>query len=300
MIRVVFIGCVDFSAALLGKLVSVPEAEVVGVVSRESSSFNSDFCSLKPQAEAAGIPCFLDSGNHQQQMVDWMKPLSPDFVYCFGWPYLLHADALAIPSEGTIGYHPTALPKNRGRHPIIWTLVLGLTETASTFFFMDEGADSGDILSQEPLSVTKEDSAETLYARLKETAINQIGQFTPRLASGQYSRVPQDSSLSNSWRKRSKEDGKIDWRMPAEGIYNLVRALTNPYPGAHFELHGSDTKVWLCEVLTEHYSKRELDNVEPGQVLASAAGGVDVRCGNGVVRLKKHGLDYLPLVGTYL
>ena len=298
--RIVFIGCVDFSCALLIQVLTLRDAEVVGVVTRESSNFNADFRSLKPLADQAYIPCFIDAGNRQEEMAAWITSLSPDVIYCFGWPYLLRKAILGIPSLGVIGYHPTALPKNRGRHPIIWTLALGLTETASSFFFMDEGADSGDILSQKSLKVRREDTAATLYTRLKEIALSQVQEFTPLLAAGTFPRNPQDHSKANYWRKRSNVDGKVDWRMPSEGIYNLVRALTHPYPGAHIEWEGSEIKVWQCEVLQENYLDEESLNFEPGRVLAASAECVDIRCGEGVIRLVRHGFHTLPRMGAYL
>lgn len=300
MMRIVFIGCVDFSHALLNHVLSLPNVEVVGVVTRESSNFNTDFRSLKPLSDQANILCFLDAGNRQKEISTWITSLSPDVIYCFGWPYLLQKEILEIPPLGVIGYHPTALPENRGRHPIIWTLALGLTETASSFFFMDEGADSGDILSQKSLGVGREDDAATLYARLKEVALSQVQEFTPLLATGNFPRAPQDHSKANYWRKRSKMDGKIDWRMPPEGIYNLVRALTNPYPGAHIEFEGSEIMVWQCAVLKDSYPDEKISNLELGRVLASSTGGVDIRCGEGVVRLTKHDFHTLPQVGTCL
>ncbi len=298
--RIVFIGCVDFSCALLGKVLTLPDAQVVGVVTRESSGFNADFCSLKLLADQANVPCFIDAGNRQDEMATWITALSPDVIFCFGWPYLLRNEILMLPALGVIGYHPTALPKNRGRHPIIWTLALGLTETASSFFFMDAGADSGDVLSQKELEVLEEDDAGSLYGRLEEIALNQVGEFTPLLANGNYPRIPQDHALANYWRKRGKSDGKIDWRMPARGIYNLVRALTKPYVGAHVEAAGLEIKVWCCQVLNAAYPQELIENLEPGRVLAANAEGLDIRCGQGVVRLTRHEFQTLPQVGAYL
>ena len=82
---------------------------------------------------------------------------------------------------GIVGYYPAALPSNRGRHPLIWALVLCLTETASTLFFMDEGADSGDILDQRQVSILPSDDAKSLYQRITQVAISQIPGFVPRL-----------------------------------------------------------------------------------------------------------------------
>ena len=127
---------------------------------------------------------------------------------------------------GVVGYHPAALPANRGRHPLIWALVLGLEKTASTFFFMDEGVDSGDILSQRSITITWDDDARTLYCRVTATALDQIGEFVSALISGNYLRTSQDKSKVSYWRKRESNDGKIDWRMSAKSIHNLVCGLT--------------------------------------------------------------------------
>ena len=88
--------------------------------------------------------------------------------------------------------------------------------------------------------------------------------------------------------------------MPAQGIYNLVRALTEPYPGAHIERDGSEIKIWHCEALEEDYPAEKILSVEPGRVLATSSRGVDVRCGDGVVRLTGHEFPTLPQVGAWL
>ena len=151
--RIVIIGCVDFSAAMLGMLLDHPEAEIVGLVTRNESSANADFHDLQPFARQAGCPVFLSTGKDQQTMAAWLRERQADVIYCLGWSLLLTAEVLAIPPLGVVGYHPAALPQNRGRHPIIWALALGLEQTASSFFLMDEGADSGDILSQTPVDI---------------------------------------------------------------------------------------------------------------------------------------------------
>jgi methionyl-tRNA formyltransferase len=232
-------------------------------------------------------------------MALWMQRLSPDIVYCFGWSYLLRQSILAIPRFGVIGYHPTKLPQNRGRHPIIWALALGLKETASSFFYMDEGADSGDLISQETLEITQDDTAKTLYARLQELALEQVEVFTAQLVSGENIRLPQCHEHANYWRKRNTQDGQIDWRMPAEGIYNLVRALTHPYVGAHFLHHGQEVCVWACKI-SEGYRQEDILHVEPGRVLSCNQQHIDVRCGDGVICLMEHEMLELPLVGAYL
>ncbi|MFL0606839.1 formyltransferase family protein [Cylindrospermopsis raciborskii G7] len=281
----------------------MPSVDIVGIVTRSNSNFNADFCSLIPIAKRCGIPFFVDSKNNQNDMEHWIKSRSPDIVYCFGWSYLLKKEILSLPKLGVIGYHPTALPKNRGRHPIIWALALGLTETASSFFIMDEGADSGDLISQKKVIISNTDNAASLYSKLTSVALKQVETFTSLLASGKIQRIPQDHTQSNYWRKRTKLDGKIDWRMSTKGIYNLVRALAKPYPGAHCEYNSNEIKIWGCKIILNDHDDlfiSKFAHIEHGRVVSSSVEGIDIRCGNGVIRLTQHEFSELPLAGVCL
>jgi len=295
--RIVFIGCVQFSFEMLKHLLlNVSEAEVVGVVTRRQSRFNTDFSPLDSLAEEFNVPCYYADETNQIEMADWVKKLKPDVIYCFGWSYLLKKDVIDIPPIGVIGYHPAALPANRGRHPIIWALALGLSETASTFFFIDEGTDTGDILSQVFVSIEEKDDALSLYKKLISVALLQVEKFTKALVNNTYLRVSQDHSCANYWRKRTVEDGKIDWRMPARGLYNLVRALTRPYIGAHCIYQDQEVKIWRTEITNLEYR-----NIEPGKVITIEEGStILIKCGDGVLRLVEHEFEILPKAGEYL
>ncbi len=297
MMRIVFIGCVQFSFEMLKHLLlNVSEAEVVGVVTRRQSRFNTDFSPLDSLAEEFNVPCYYADETNQIEMADWVKKLKPDVIYCFGWSYLLKKDVIDIPPIGVIGYHPAALPANRGRHPIIWALALGLSETASTFFFIDEGTDTGDILSQVFVSIEEKDDALSLYKKLISVALLQVEKFTKALVNNTYLRVSQDHNRANYWRKRTVEDGKIDWRMPARGIYNLVRALTRPYIGAHCIYQDQEVKIWRTEITDLEYR-----NIEPGKVITIEEGStILIKCGDGVLRLVEHEFEILPKAGEYL
>jgi methionyl-tRNA formyltransferase len=294
-LRILFIGAVDFSRSCLEHLVA-RGAQVVGVIGRSSSSVNSDFSRLDDIAKVAGIPYLEANKINSEETAAWIMERAPDIGFCFGWSQLIGAKVLAIPRLGIVGYHPAMLPQNRGRHPLIWALALGLQETGSTFFFMDEGADSGDILSQRPLPVLAEDDAGSLYARMTETALDQISEFLPQLQSGNFERFAQEDALANVWRKRTAEDGCIDWRMPAENIHNLVRALAPPYPGATIRVDGSDITVRKSVVLDTFVP----DNFEPGRVLSVDGRAISIVCGVGAIRLLDHDFLCMPIVGSVL
>jgi len=279
--NILFIGTVDFSFHALQKLVDL-KATIVGVITKIKSSFHADFHDLKPICENENIPYKYVKDINAKENLNWIKSKRPDIIFCFGWSQLLKKELLNIPHMGIVGYHPAALPYNRGRHPIIWALCLGLKETGSTFFFMDEGADSGDILSQKVINISKDDNAGTLYLKTTNIALKQIDEFLPLLMSGNYLRAPQNHSLSNTWRKRGIEDGKIDWRMNAENIHNLVRSLTHPYIGAHFVLEGREIKVWDTTI-----GDPAPENLEPGKVLSIQDGIAQIKCGSGTILLNE-------------
>jgi methionyl-tRNA formyltransferase len=294
-VKIVFIGCVEFSFNALVTLLQNPKAEIVGILTRRTSPSNSDFQSLESIAQEKSIPYVLAEEKTEAEILHWMKSASPDVAYCFGWSKLLKSEFLSLPRLGIVGFHPAKLPQNRGRHPLIWALALGLKETASTFFFMDEGADSGDILSQEGILITESDDAKSLYAKMTDIALKQIHTFTQDLAAGQIQRKKQEHALTNHWRKRSKLDGTIDWRMPATGIHNLVRALARPYPGAHFVSMGQEIKLWKTRIQPEAPA-----NFEAGKVLSIHGKEITIKCGTGAICLIDHELKDLPQKGSYL
>ena len=294
--RIIYIGTVIFSARALEKLISI-KADIVGVVTRKESSFNSDFFDLSVIAEPHRIPIHYTSNINGVATVNWIRELYPDVIFCFGWSNLIKKEVLDIAPHGVIGYHPSLLPFNKGRHPLIWAKVLGLTTSGSTFFFMDEAADTGDILSQKEFVIDFNDDASKLYNKVSEIAMNQIEEFCSELESGNYKRIKQNPTIGNSWRKRGKKDGLIDFRMSSKSICNLVQALSKPYLGAHIEYNGNEIIIW--EVCLGEYDVTN-NNIEPGKVISTSKNCVEVKTGDSSIWLVCHEFNELPIPGTYL
>jgi len=292
--RIIFIGSVDFSAHMLQKLISL-QAEVVGVCTKIPDNKQSDLKDLSKIAHQHNIACCVTNDINDTATRNWIKDLNPDIIFCFGWSALIKKELLTLPPMGVLGYHPTKLPKNRGRHPLIWSLVLGLTQSGSTFFFMQEGADNGDILSQKDFVISYEDDAQTLYNKVITLAIQQLEEFLPQLQKNHYPRIPQNHQEANIWRKRSYKDGMIDFRMHSHSIYNLVRALSHPYPGATIRYKEEDIKIWkVKEVMLD------IPNIEPGKVLYNTNNTLLVKTADAAVEILEHEFITLPKQGEYL
>ncbi len=292
--KIVFIGTVEFSKKALQKLVNI-DAELVGVCTKEKSSFNSDFADLTPICKENKIPVNFVEDINSKESINWIKDLNPDIIFCFGWSSLIKNELLSLAPMGVVGYHPAKLPQNRGRHPIIWALALGLKRSASSFFFMDDKADSGDIISQKEFEILDSDDAKTLYDKIIQLALIQIEDFVPQLKDNTYTRIKQDQALSNVWRKRNKADGKIDFRMSSKAIYNLVRALTKPYVGAHLEYKEKDISIWKVKIIENNDI-----NIESGKVIESSKEKLIIKTYDAAIEILEHEFKEVPKVGEYL
>jgi len=285
--RILYIGIVDFSHHCLSEVLK-NDGNVIGVITSNNINNNSDFSDLTPLAKDYNIPIHYTDNINNKDTVAWIRDKNPDIIFCFGWSQLIQKEVLSIPRMGIIGSHPTLLPENRGRHPLIWSIVLGLDKGGLTFFFMDEGADSGPILSQVSFLINQSDTAYSLYEKIKSIATEQIKEFLPKLINNKYETIEQESNKSLYWRKRNYKDGLIDFRMSKEAIYNLVRALTRPYPGAQVKFKQENITVWEIELIKDIIRQ----NMEPGRIISTINKKPVVKCYDGLVLLK----DYEPTI----
>ncbi|MBW1508492.1 methionyl-tRNA formyltransferase, partial [Campylobacter jejuni] len=227
--------------------------------------------------------------------------LKPDIIYCFGWSSLIKKELLN--SYPIIGFHPSKLPYNRGRHPIIWALFLNLKESGSSFFIMDKGADTGRILSQKSIKISSKDNAKSLYEKITQKALKQIEDFTLKIYKKSLKNKDFKSILhtlsykqtkGNTWRKRDFKDGKIDFRMNSLAIYNLIRALAPPYTGAEVLYHNKIYKIYEAKIV-----KNSQNNLECGKILKVDQKGILVKSYDGAILLTQHNFDILPKNGEY-
>ncbi|MGB0383246.1 MAG: methionyl-tRNA formyltransferase [Ardenticatenaceae bacterium] len=288
--RIVFVGTVDFSKHCLQQVLE-NGGHVVAVLTlpRERARFNNDYADLKPTAISYGVPVYHIDKINDPETITLIRSLQPDVIFVFGLSQLISKEILEIPPLGCIGTHPALLPRNRGRHPLIWALVEGLTESGLTFFYLDEGADSGDILWQKSFPITLEDDAGTLYDKMKILATQAIQDFLHQLGQGTASRIPQKHSQATYWRKRTAKDGEIHWDAPTIQTYNLIRGLTHPYIGAHSYLNGKKIVIWRTQ-LPSVSLPTEAKKLPPGSIFTQSDSGFNVRTGDGFLTLLEYEL----------
>jgi methionyl-tRNA formyltransferase len=163
----------------------------------------------------------------------------PDYFFCFSYSMIINKDLLEIPRFGAINFHGGLLPEFRGANIINWVLIEGAKETGMTSHYMTAGIDDGDIIFQERISISEEDTAKTLKEKVDAIGFDMLRRIKNLLDQGKkLPRAPQDGSRSRYFRRRRPEDGLIDWRKSDEDIFNLVRALVHPWPGAFYLVNG--------------------------------------------------------------
>jgi methionyl-tRNA formyltransferase len=225
--------------------------------------------------------------------IELIRSMKPDAIFVFGWSRLLGPELLAI--APCIGSHPALLPRDRGRHPITWALVDGLDKTGLTFLWLDEGADSGDILWQRAFRIGPNDDAADVYAKIEDLAVDALREFIPLLAAGTAPRTAQDHRFATYRRKRGKNDQMIDWRRPRREIHNLVRGLARPYYGAVARIGGQDVHVWKTRIPEEEPAAAPIAGV-----VAVDGSGVAVRAGDGFLEIVESEPEGLIVPGATL
>jgi len=284
------VGAVEFSQHCLQTIID-NDGDVVAVftIEKEKSAMHSDYADISGLAADRGVPVHAAGDMNRPENIEIIKSYAPDIIFVFGWSRLISQEILDIPPMGCIGVHPALLPKNRGRHPIVWALVEGLAESGLTFFYLEDTADSGDIIWQKAFPISLEDDARTVYEKIKTLGKQAIEEFLPQLQQKIAPRIIQDDASATYWRKRTQKDGEIQWDASAMTTYNLVRGLTHPYVGAHTYVDGQEIKVWKARLSQSPYAAQTSDSA-PGTVLGVSEDGFEVATGNGSLMV----CDYEP------
>jgi methionyl-tRNA formyltransferase len=192
------------------------------------------------------IPVYTPERLRDSSWTELLKKLSPDYILSFYYRYMIPQEIINTAKIAPLNLHGSLLPKFRGRCPVNWVLVKGEKKTGVTLHVMEVKPDAGDIIAQREVEIGFEDTAHTLFLKLASAARLLMRDTLPELLSGKFQRVPQ-TGVSSYFGGRRPEDGLIDWNTDAVTIYNLIRAVTHPYPGAFTYLEGKKFFIWRAE-----------------------------------------------------
>jgi methionyl-tRNA formyltransferase len=270
------IGCVCLQELLNGG------ATVAAVITHEDDPKEEVwFRSVRQLAEAHGVPVFAPDNVNTPEWVGRIAASQPDFLFSFYYRKILGKEILALPSRGALNLHGSLLPKYRGRCPVNWVLIHDERETGVTLHYMEEKPDRGDIVAQRAVPITDEDTALTLFHKMTDAAAALMRETYPLLCAGHAPRRPQEQALASYFGGRKPEDGRIDWAQPARAVFNLVRAVTHPYPGAFTTWQGQRLYVWEAHPLPG------ANRAAPAGTVLSTQPELQVQTGTGFVRLTR-------------
>jgi len=222
---------------------------------------------------------------NSDKSINLIKSYEPDYLF-LSWPKILKKKALQIPKEFCIGTHPTELPYNRGRHPLHWLIALGIPETKLSFFRMDEGVDTGNILFQVPFSISPEDTIENAVSSMNKAAYEGTKLLYQKLKKDEIEEKEQKYTKTNYWRKRTPHDTVLDLRMPANLISRLVRSYTPPYLCAKLIFGKHVLPISNSRVVDTDLSYEELQRVVPGKVIDICGRNIRVKVDDKIIDLE--------------
>ena len=278
--RLVFMGTPDFASASLEALLKSDDS-VVGVVTQpDRPKGRGQILTPSPVkllAERQQIPLLQPLKMKDPEFLQALAGWKPDLIAVAAFGRILTPTILSLPPHGCINVHGSLLPKYRGAGPIQWAIINGETETGITTMLMDEGMDTGAMLLQEALPITPEDTADTLSPRLAELGGRLLVKTIGQLKAGTLVPRPQDASQATLAPLLKKEDGVIDWALPAIALGNRVRGLS-PWPGAYTTVSGGDRwTIWRARALPGPVTQ------PPGMIVAVTHEAIHVATGEGIL-----------------
>ena len=251
--NVVFLGTPEFAVATLEAILAAGHTvqEVITQPDRPKGRRQELIPSpVKAAALRHGLPVYQPERIRRPESVEHLKALSPEVMVVVGYGQIIPQVVIDIAPLGIINVHASLLPELRGAAPIQWSVVRGFATTGVTTMRINAGLDTGDVLDRWETPIGPDETSPELSARLAEAGATLLVQTLSKLKDGTAAPVPQDDALATLAPILKKEDGRIDWRLPAQQIHNLIRGFL-PWPGAHTVFRNQSLHIWRSRLVSE-------------------------------------------------
>lgn len=235
---------------------------------------------VKEKAEELGLEIFQPDKIKNEENIEVLKSYKPDAIVVVAYGQILSKDILNLPRLGCINVHASLLPKLRGAAPLNWALIKGEKKTGITTMLMNEGLDTGDMLLKAEVEIDENMNVGDLHDILMHKGADLLLETLEKLEKNELSPQKQDDSLSSYAPMINKEDRKINWKLTAKDIHNLIRGLS-PWPTAYFTMDEDTVKVYKASYINDE------SDYQPGYVIKANKDGIFVKAGEGAVILKE-------------
>lgn len=287
-LRVVFMGTPHLARVILARLASQAPApwRVVGVVAQPDKPSGRNLLvqppPVKEEALVHGLPVLQPMKARDPAFIEAFRAWQPDVAVVAAYGQILPQALLDVPPWGCLNVHTSLLPRWRGAAPIQWAIAEGDPETGVCLMRMEAGLDTGPVLATARTAIRPDDTGGTLHDRLAELGATLVAESLPRWVTGALPAVPQPTDGITYARKITKEDGRVDWTLPARVIERRARAFT-PWPGTFCTVQGTDGSSRTLKI--HRMSPVEGVSGPHGRVMATDRDGILVACGQDAVRL---------------
>lgn len=278
--RILFFGYSEVGHGCLSLLLERGDHVVALVTHPDDPGERVWFKTPAALAHAKGIPVLTPENVNAPEWVERIRALQPDLILSAYYRVILGAPILGAAQLGGFNLHGSLLPQYRGRAPINWAVLHGETQIGMTLHRMVARADAGAIVDQEAVALGPRDTAEQAYRKVLPCAHRILARQIDALLAGTAAETPQDETRASYFGRRTPEDGRIAWTKASTQIFNLIRAVTEPYPGAFTDANGARLLVWWAEpetpaTLQQRGSPGEVLSVSP-LVVATADGALEL------------------------
>ena len=286
-LRIIFAGTPDFAASALAELIK-SEHQIVAVYTQpDRPAGRGQKLRASPVKDLAlehNIPVLQPDNLKEAETQETLRSFNADVMVVAAYGLILPQIVLDIPRLGCLNIHASLLPRWRGAAPIQRAIAAGDKESGITIMQMNAGLDTGDILQLSSCAITEEDSGGSLHDRLAEMGAIAILKTLKDLANNKIKPIIQDDSLATYAHKLDKKEALINWQHSALEIEQLIRAF-NPWPVAFTYFNDKTLRIWQAQVLPLNIETKT--GIKPGTVIACDKKGIDIHCGEGVLRLLK-------------
>lgn len=263
--RILFFGYSEVGYTCLDLLLSRGDHVVALITHEDDPNEKIWFKTPAVAAREHGLPVFTPKSVNNPEWREKIAALQPDLILSVYYRHMIGTKILAMPPLGAWNIHGSLLPKYRGRAPINWALVHGESRIGMTLHRMVKSADAGDVVDREGAAIGPRDSAEVAFRKVMPCARIVLERQIDVLLAGTVKETPQDESQATYFGGRTPEDGRIRWTQTSAQIFNLIRAVTDPYPGAFTDIGDARLMVWWAEAVSVATVGRR---GTPGEVLS--------------------------------
>lgn len=290
----ILIGAVSSSKKMLESMIATGfPVTYVFSLDEEYSQNVSGYQPIHMIAEKYHIPYQKFKKINEKENIEIITKIEPDYIFVIGLSQLVGKEIMDAAKIGVVGFHPTPLPKMRGRAANVWQMLLGVHRTKCSMFMIDGGIDSGDILGQEEYIIEDTDYASDVEIKINEALERLAKRVLKQINDGTLRVRKQNEKEATYLLKRTPEDGWINWCDPIEYIYRLVRAVSRPFPGA-YALYDKEHKIII-------WKAKPVENIKyigiPGQIAYIDEHYMDIVCKNGILRVTEYeNIDQVKLI----